>query len=717
MTQNFPSLPGFSAAKSHLLEHAQTVSDLFERISHVDDDVPGWPEPEGIPDDAPLLGPPAPAPLNGAHCLQALAILQLAKTFEDRALTAMMRDGRPVCLTLPDHDMGEIVETAAQALYPEAFAVGRSGKIWRAPEAATSGKTIIALAEVKLRSFLHEGHSVLMLTSSEQTASSQVQDLVGHDLNLAPISHEMILGVLTLTHTPTSPGVTDALVETLPTSTKLCRLTTLKLIMAFQADTAVEVAQRLSRFAAAAPQKAGPKLSDVFGQEEAVAAFMQLQEDLNSWQAGEVSWEEVTSSLLLYGLPGTGKTLLPTAFTNSAGLPLIKTSYADCQKAGHQGDMLRALDMAVNEAINSAPSVLFIDEIDAFYARSSEVHNSRYMIGVVTGLLTQIDRVNATAGVVLVGATNHLTIVDEAVVRAGRFDRHIAIAPLNLAAITSFLQAKLGDVVEARELRHIAARMIGATGAEIDDFIRKTRTLAREVKSNISDRILRRAADLYLPCPDTPLLRRIAAHEAGHLLVGHLLKMPRATLARVTSKGGAVLRDQRIMQTDKKLNDDIAMLLAGRAAEQLLCNSISNGAGCGIDSDLAKATRLALQAETQFGFAENIMLWHDIPHPPRPFDIPHDLASRATERLKAAEAKATTLLSDNQPALMKIADTLFEAREIEGRALDLLLEAATNMDAVKEPVFEGKDAPTTNEAPFSVQYPRDLQAHLILRKA
>ncbi|MCZ4352305.1 hypothetical protein O4H61_07220, partial [Roseovarius aestuarii] len=196
---------------SHLLEHALTVSDLFERISHVDDDVPGWPEPEAAPDDAPMSGPPAPAPLNGTHCLQALAILQLAKTFEDRALTALMRDGRPVCLTLPDHDMGEIVETAAQALYPEAFAVGRSGKIWRAPEAASSGKTIIALAEVKLRSFLHEGHSVLILTPSEQITSPQVQDLVGYDLHLAPLSHDMILAVLSLTHTPISPGVHERL--------------------------------------------------------------------------------------------------------------------------------------------------------------------------------------------------------------------------------------------------------------------------------------------------------------------------------------------------------------------------------------------------------------------------------------------------------------------------------------------------------------------------
>ncbi|MCZ4351233.1 hypothetical protein O4H61_01755 [Roseovarius aestuarii] len=101
--------------------------------------------------------------------------------------------------------------------------------------------------------------------------------------------------------------------------------------------------------------------------------------------------------------------------------------------------------------------------------------------------------------------------------------------------------------------------------------------------------------------------------------------------------------------------------------------------------------KLALQAEAQFGFAETTMLWHDIPHPPRPYDISHDLAVRATARLKAAEAKATALLVDNKPALTKIADTLLEAREIEGRELDLLLREATNTDAEKDQVIERQD--------------------------
>ncbi|ASP23647.1 ATP-dependent zinc metalloprotease FtsH 1 (plasmid) [Antarctobacter heliothermus] len=702
MTQ-FSKLHGFAAAKTYLLEQALTVSDLFERMSHVDDDVPGWSERKQDTDDVPLIDPPAPDAVNGAHCMQALAILQLAKTFEDRSLPDQLRDRPPVCLTVRDHEMGEFVEIAARALYPVAFAASRSPKVWRAPEVDT-GKTVIALAERHLRTLLHEGHTVLMLTSPGQLVSPQLQELVGHGPRLAPLSREMILAVLSLSHTPCSPRVTEALQATLPRSEELGRLETLKLIMAFQAETALGVAERLSRFATTAPHQTGPSLTDVFGQTDAIAAFAQLQEDVMSWQAGEVAWDQVTSSLLLFGPPGCGKTLLPTAFANSAKLPLIKTSYAECQKAGHQGDMLRALDKAVSEAINSAPSVLFIDEIDAFYARGGDVHANGYILGVVTGLLTQIDRLNACEGVILVGATNHPDIVDEAVLRAGRFDRHIAIKPLDITAITTFLQAKLGETTDASQLRQIAERMIGATGAEIDDFIRKARTLARELKSDLTDQLLLRAANLYLPRPDDSLLRRIAVHEAGHLLAGHRLGSPPVALARVTPQGGAVLRPHRMMHTDVTLHADLVMFLAGRAAEQILCQSVSDGAGSGPDSDLARATRLALQAEAQFAFGEVTHLWHDIHHPPSPHDVTRDVARRATARLKTAEKDAIALLSENRAALTKIADTLFEQREIEGQALDQLLENA--MRAPPETEVENREAktPDSDGSPQSSLY-------------
>jgi cell division protease FtsH len=149
----------------------------------------------------------------------------------------------------------------------------------------------------------------------------------------------------------------------------------------------------------------------------------------------------VTKSFLLYGPPGTGKTLLAHALAGSAGIGFVKTSYSDCQKFGHQGDMLRELNAAADRAIAGTPAAFFIDEIDSFYDRGMS-HNG-YVIGVVNGLLTLIDRLSATEGVVLIAATNDPRRVDPAVVRSGRFDRHIQVSAPDRAGIRAMLEAAL----------------------------------------------------------------------------------------------------------------------------------------------------------------------------------------------------------------------------------------------------------------------------------
>src|SRR6056297_3382081 len=140
-------------------------------------------------------------------------------------------------------------------------------------------------------------------------------------------------------------------------------------------------------------------LEDVHGQPAATEALEDLCTDLSDWRAGRLAWSEVTRSFLLHGPPGNGKTMLASALSGSVGVPLIATSYADNQRLGHQGDMLRGLTEAVTRACAHAPSVFFLDEIDAFHTRGQS-HNG-YIIGVVTGLLTQLDRVMRTEGVIL----------------------------------------------------------------------------------------------------------------------------------------------------------------------------------------------------------------------------------------------------------------------------------------------------------------------------
>ena len=209
---------------------------------------------------------------------------------------------------------------------------------------------------------------------------------------------------------PASPQMFDAILKLLfpkhkarATKIDLGGITALQLARVFAADTAAKARAALQELKPAAPKDAtAPALTldKVHGQPNVVEAFSQVISDLEEWTAGNLAWSDVTSSFLLYGPPGTGKTLLAQALAGSAGLPLVQTSYSDCQRAGHQGDMLRELNSAFEKAINAAPSVLFIDEIDSFYSRSGSggTSLSGYIVGVVNGLLTQIDKANATPG-------------------------------------------------------------------------------------------------------------------------------------------------------------------------------------------------------------------------------------------------------------------------------------------------------------------------------
>ncbi|PZX39586.1 ATPase family protein associated with various cellular activities (AAA) [Roseinatronobacter thiooxidans] len=151
-------------------------------------------------------------------------------------------------------------------------------------------------------------------------------------------------------------------------------------------------------------------MGDVYGQPEAVTALHQVVRDLEEWRAGRLDWNEVTKSFLLAGPPGTRKTLLAQALAGTAGITFVKTSYSDCQRYGHQGDFLRELNASADRASAGAPCVWFLDNIDSFHRRGQLV--SGYMIGVINGLRTLLDRLSATEGVILIAATNDVERVD-----------------------------------------------------------------------------------------------------------------------------------------------------------------------------------------------------------------------------------------------------------------------------------------------------------------
>ncbi|MCZ0814157.1 AAA family ATPase [Roseovarius sp. EGI FJ00037] len=333
--------------------------------------------------------------------------------------------------------------------------------------------------------------------------------------------------------------------------------------------------------------------------------------DLRLWRDGALAWTDVAASAVLHGPPGTGKTTLAKAFAGSAGLPIITTSYSDCQKHGHQGDMLAALDQAFAEAKQAAPAVLFINELDSFSQREAPHQNASYLRGVVNGLLEQINRAKDVDGLFLFGATNHLGTVDPAVIRSGRFDLRLPVPYPNKAGLEAILKAKLGsEIVETVDVGSIADRLIGLSGADSEALARDALGRARADSVLVNQSHLEMAADQIAPRLDEETLWRAALHEAGHVVVMMQLGWPVPHRVCLTANGGQVEHRPVKSLTLKTAREQLCILLAGRAAEICVFGAPSSGAGLGEQSDLAQATSLAHGMENQWALGESGLI-HD----------------------------------------------------------------------------------------------------------
>lgn len=409
--------PGFDEAIDYLVK--RTRPDLRPTVFDEDDIVDA--------SDDPGIVPRKPCP---DEVLDALAILRLCRAVEDtggqplspaRGLLTIViartwEDRKRLAKVIPELSS---VQSAVTILYEEP------------PDRNRNVSDFVK----KIEGMLELGRRTIAILSTPEILSPALALLETARVIVPPLNGRMLTLMLEYLYVGADIQVplTDVQVSGLPA---------LAFGPAFVAEDAEEAVAHLRRLGMRpVATMTGPTLDNVHGQPEAVGALRQVVQDLEAWRAGKIRWAEVTKSFLLYGPPGTGKTLLAHALAGSAGIGFVKTSYSDCQRAGHQGDMLRELHAAADRAIAGTPAAFFVDEIDSFYDRGMS-HNG-YVIGVVNGLLTLIDRLSATEGVVLIAATNDPRRVDPAVVRSGRFDRHIRVSAPDRAGIRSMLDAAL----------------------------------------------------------------------------------------------------------------------------------------------------------------------------------------------------------------------------------------------------------------------------------
>ena len=314
-----------------------------------------------------------------------------------------------------------------------------------------------------LRNLL-KGRRILVIADLTTPVPDDLSLVVMQEIRCPDLTPDMLSAALNILH-----GT-----EVTVPSGRLPDLDELRLAAIFAAPTSEAALAAIMRFRTP-PQRGQTSvtLEDVHGQTEAVEMFDRSVEDLDGWCASEVAWAEVTASVLMSGPPGTGKSLLARAVAGPAAAHFVKTGYAECQKAGHQGDMLKALHAAANQAIAWAPSVFFLDEIDSFYSRGQS--SNGYIVSVDNGLLTLLDRLNTTPAVIVIAAANFVENVDPAIVRAGRFDRHVHVGPLNKGGVRSMLHAELPPEFATDNLfDRLGDRLTGMTGAQIMGHFRES---------------------------------------------------------------------------------------------------------------------------------------------------------------------------------------------------------------------------------------------------
>jgi cell division protease FtsH len=363
-----------------------------------------------------------------------------------------------------------------------------------------------------------------------------------------------------------------------------------------------------------------PKVAfaDVAGCDEAVEELREIKDFLQDPERFAAIGAKIPKGVLLYGPPGTGKTLLARAVAGEAGVPFFSISGSDFVEMFVGVGASRVRDL-FEQAKKAAPAIVFVDEIDAVGrhrgAGLGGGHDEREQ--TLNQLLVEMDGFDVRTGIIMIAATNRPDILDPALLRPGRFDRQIVVDRPDLAGrreiATVHMKGKpLTDDVSA-DL--IARRTPGFTGADIANLLNEAALLsARREKQTVGPDEVAAAIDRVIAGPErrsrvmSDKERRVTAyHEAGHALVGHVLpntddihKVSIIARGRALGWTLALPTEDRYTRTRSELCDELAFLLGGRSAEELIFGEPTTGAA----NDIERASQIARAMVTEYGMSE-----------------------------------------------------------------------------------------------------------------
>lgn len=395
-------------------------------------------------------------------------------------------------------------------------------------------------------------------------------------------------------------------------------------------------------------------LTDLAGYGEAKTWGLELAQDLDLWRQGGLSWAEVDHrAVVLAGPPGTGKTSFATVLAANLKVPLIATSVAEWNGRDHLSGALKRMQAVFEQAVAQTPCVLFIDELDGISSRNAvEGRHSEYWTQIVNRMLELVTNTLATEGVVIVGATNHVDRIDPALTRSGRLDQIIQIALPDTKAVAAILSRYSGLDVAEKELSKLAERLVGRSGADIEKLVRAAKASARRAGGTFSVSDLHAQVADPLEALPPRVRRRVAVYRNGQRIVAQVLGLADMVvegqnqgLRRLLAKG---LSEERF-PTEQVCNDVLCVVMAGRAAEEIVFGDVSVFGAGSPDSDFAAATMIATDMELKAGFGETGVIYLGELNPASTLSTAAIASVR--RRLEGALARASALLLDNMEEL------------------------------------------------------------------
>ena len=450
------------------------------------------------------------------------------------------------------------------------------------------------------------------------------------------------------------------------------------------------------------------RFDDVAGVEEAKAELTEIVDFLKNPERYKAIGARIPKGVLLVGPPGTGKTLMAKAVAGEAGVSFFSISGSEFVELFVGAGAARVRDL-FEQAKQKAPCIVFIDELDAIgQSRSGQggfVGGNDEREQTLNQLLTEMDGFAAgDATVIVLAATNRPEVLDPALLRPGRFDRQVLVDRPDLSGRQKILEIYAAKVRLDPEvnLKQIATRTPGFAGADLANLVNEAALLAARnqrdtvTQADFNEAIERVVAGLEKKSRvlNEKEKKIVAYHEVGHALVGAV--MPGGgTVAKISivPRGMAALgytlqmpTEDRFLMSESELKDQIATMLGGRAAEEVIFNSITTGAS----NDLQKATDLAERMVTTYGMSEilgplaydkgqqNNFLGQGMNNPRRM--VSDETAKAIDEEVKSivenAHQQALDILNRNRDLLEQIAEEILEVEVIEGEKLQSLLNQA-----------------------------------------